>query len=117
MQALSPACHVIVATIYDDGRNLFAALKAGAHGYVLKDQDKDKIIGYLQGQALQQSNLTPRELEVTTLIGKGYTVEQTANSLGIAADTVRSYIKNIYQKLGVNSRAELALAAVRLGLA
>jgi DNA-binding NarL/FixJ family response regulator len=44
-----PDCQVIVATIYDDDRNLFTALKAGAQGYILKDQDKHKIIGYLNG--------------------------------------------------------------------
>ncbi|MDP2379801.1 MAG: response regulator, partial [Pseudohongiella sp.] len=42
-------CHVVVATIYDDDRNLFAALKLGAKGYILKDQDRGRIVSYLQG--------------------------------------------------------------------
>jgi DNA-binding NarL/FixJ family response regulator len=133
-------CQVIVATIYDDDRNLFTALKAGAQGYILKDQDKHKIIGYLnglkqnrpaisdassrrliehfnqQGSELQNTRLTRREHDVVVLLSQGYTVEQAATSLGISTETVRGYIKSIYQKLGISNRAELALAAVRLGI-
>ena len=133
-------CQVIVATIYDDDRNLFTALKAAAQGYILKDQDKHKIIGYLnglkqnrpaisdasskrliehfnqQGSELKNSRLTPREHDVVVLLSQGYTVEQAASSLGISTETVRGYIKSIYQKLEISNRAELALAAVRLGI-
>jgi DNA-binding NarL/FixJ family response regulator len=136
----SPNCQVVVATIYDDDKNLFAALKAGAQGYILKDQDKDKIISHLQGlkqdrPALsaatsrrlinhfnQQGNeltdykLTNREHQVLVLLSKGFTVEQTADSLNLATETIRGYTKSLYQKLGINNRAELALIAVRLGL-
>jgi DNA-binding NarL/FixJ family response regulator len=41
--------YIVVATIYDDDKNLFAALKSGAQGYILKDHDKEKIVSYLQG--------------------------------------------------------------------
>ena len=133
-------CQVIVATIYDDDRNLFTALKAAAQGYILKDQDKHKIIGYLnglkqnrpaisdasskrlikhfnqQGSELKNSRLTPREHDVVVLLSQGYTVEQAASWLGISTETVRGYIKSIYQKLEISNRAELALAAVRLGI-
>ena len=131
----------MVATIYDDDKNLFAALKAGAQGYILKDQDKDKIISHLhglkqdrpaisdatsrrlishfnqQGNDLTQYKLTGREHEVLVMLSKGYTIEQTAEMLKIAVETVRGYVKSLYAKLGVNNRAELTLVAVRLGLA
>lgn len=137
----TPACQVVVATIYDDDKNLFAALKAGAQGYILKDQDKDKIISHLlglqqdrpalsaatsrriishfnqQGSELTQYRLTAREHEVLLLLSKGYTIEQAAEALHIAIETVRGYVKSLYSKLGINNRAELTLIAVRLGLA
>lgn len=133
-------CYVVVATIYDDDRNLFAALKAGARGYILKDQDRDRIVGYLKGikknqppmsaassqrlidhfnnkgSALSQVGLTPREIDVLCLIGKGYSVEVTAGMLSLSADTVKGYVKSIYAKLGVSNRSEVTLEAIRLGI-
>lgn len=141
LRSLHPDCQVVVATIYDDDKSLFAALKAGAQGYILKDQDKDKIISHLhglkqdrpaisdatsrrlishfnqQGNDLAGYKLTAREHEVLVMLSKGYTIEQTAEMLKIAVETVRGYVKSLYAKLGVNNRAELTLVAVRLGLA
>lgn len=133
-------CYVVVATIYDDDKNLFAALKAGARGYVLKDQDRDRIVGYLKGikknqppissassqrlidhfnnkgSALSEVSLTPREVDVLCLIGKGYSVELAASMLALSADTVKGYVKSIYAKLGVSNRSEVTLEAIRLGI-
>jgi len=144
LNSLSLPCHIVVATIYDDDKNLFSALKCGAKGYILKDQDKDKIVGYLQGIKLDRpaisaasskrlidhfnvrgaelesevskAQLTPRETEVTCLIAKGFSVDETAGLLELSPDTIRGYVKNIYQKLGVNNRSEITLKALRLGL-
>jgi DNA-binding NarL/FixJ family response regulator len=133
-------CHVIVATIYDDDKNLFTALRSGANGYILKDQDKDKIVGYLKGiqhdrpalsdassqrlidhfnnsgSDLADSGLTPREIDVTRLIAKGYSVDETAGLLELSSDTVKGYVKSIYTKLDVNNRSEVTIKAVKLGL-
>ncbi|MDO9475696.1 MAG: response regulator transcription factor [Pseudohongiella sp.] len=133
-------CHVVVATIYDDDRNLFAALKSGAKGYILKDQDRGRIVSYLQGikkdqpamsaassqrlinhfnnkaDALAQAKLTPREVEVLCMIGKGFSVEDAAGMLQLSSDTVKGYVKTIYNKLGVSNRSEVTLEAIRLGL-
>lgn len=133
-------CYVIVATIYDDDANLLTALRSGARGYILKDQDLDKIVGYLQGikakqpalsaassqrliehfnnkgTQLQQHQLTPRELDVTCLVAKGYSIDEAATMLALAPDTVKGYVKSIYSKLGVSNRSELTLAAMNLGL-
>lgn len=138
--ALSRDCHIIVATIYDDDANLFAALRAGARGYILKDQDRDKIVGYLrgikeqrpalsaassrrlidhfnnEGNTLAEAKLTPREIDVTRLLAKGYSVEESAGLLQLSPDTVKGYVKSIYGKLEVNNRSELTLAAVKMGL-
>ena len=134
------ASYIVVATIYDDDKNLFSALKAGAKGYILKDQDSERIVSYLKGikknrpplsaassrrlidhfnnkgDALEQSQLTSRESEVICLIGKGYSVEDAAALLHLSPDTIKGYIKSIYAKLGGGNRAELTLEAVRLGL-
>ncbi len=133
-------CYMVVATIYDDDRNLFTALKAGAKGYILKDQDRERIVSYLQGikknrpalsaassqrliehfnskgEALEQSNLTRREIDVVCLIGKGYSVDQAAEVLKLSPDTIKGYVKSIYTKLQVTNRSEVTLEAIRLGI-
>ena len=140
LQGRSHPCYVVVATIYDDDQNLFAALKLGAKGYILKDQDRERIVSYLQGikknqppisaaasqrlidhfnhkgEARQASMLTPRETDVLCLIGKGYSVEDSSTLLGLSPDTVKGYVKSIYAKLGVSNRSEVTLEAIRLGI-
>lgn len=135
----APACLNIVASIYDDDRHIFPALRAGAHGYLLKDQGSDDIVPLLRGIADGQPplspaiarkilssfrpvpqeapvTLTPRETEVLTFIAKGMTTAETGALLGITRRTVDGYVKDIYRKLNVSSRAEAALSAQRIGL-
>lgn len=133
-------CYIVVATIYDDDRNLFTALKAGAKGYILKDQDRERIVSYLkgikknrpplspassqrliehfnnQGVALEKSQLTRREIDVICMIGKGYSVEDAALALALSPDTIKGYVKSIYSKLEVSNRSEVTLEAIRLGI-
>ncbi len=130
---------ILVVTIHDDDAHLFAALQAGANGYLLKDMPRrrfvEKLRGLLSGEpALSPAiasrlidyfhadgapvahPLTSREIEVLTLIAKGLKVPQVATQLGISANTVAGYVKEIYRKLGVSSRAEASLKAARMGL-
>jgi len=128
----------IVASIYDDDGHVFPALRAGARGYLLKDQPVDSIVVALRGIAFgepplspaiarrmlayfnspapQVSVLTARETEVLRLIAKGITQAETARLLMISQHTVSGYVKDIYRKLNVSSRAEAALMARDLGL-
>ncbi len=132
----------IVSTVFDDDAHVFPALRAGAEGYVLKDLPAGELArmlrGILDGQpplspsiarrllrqfqpaspapALQAEPLTARETEVLQLIAKGYTVQQTAAALGLSPHTASGYVKDIYRKLSINSRAEATLEAARLGL-
>ncbi len=136
----------IVTTIYDDDQHLFEAIAAGAQGYLLKDQHPNTLIQYLhridQGEPplsppiarriLQHfsnarsavalppeatdETLTPRELDVLRLLGRGLTVSEASRVLGLTPHTVAGYVKNIYRKLNVSSRAEAAVEAVRRGL-
>ncbi|MGB1457557.1 response regulator [Spongiibacter marinus] len=136
--AKNPQCSCVITTIFDDSEHLFAALKAGAEGYLLKDETTEvfsqRLMGILAGQPpLSPSiarrmlaffrpqkaieyNLTARESEVLTLIAHGYSVRNAAESLQLSHHTVADYLKDIYRKLQVNSRAEATLKAVDLGL-
>lgn len=136
----SSSMQIIVATIYDDDRHLFDALRAGANGYVLKDDDKEKIGQYLQGlnenktaistksldrvlnhfhaqgESRREISLTAREEDILRLIAKGYNVGDTAKLLTLSAHTVKGYIKTIYTKLDVSSRAEATAEAIKRNL-
>jgi len=136
----------IVTTIYDDDQNLYDAIAAGAQGYLLKDQHPDTFIQYLhridKGEPpLSPSiarrmlahfsqprsampvlpdeadeTLTPREMDVLRLLGRGLRVSEAARVLGLTPHTVAGYVKNVYRKLNISSRAEAAVEAVRRGL-
>lgn len=128
----------VVTTIFDDDRSLFSALYAGADGYLLKARPPGELtaalVGILAGQpplspAISRRllahfarpdagdpRLTAREIEVLSLVSKGFTVAATAQALSISPNTVAGYVKEIYRKLQVNSRAEAALEAQRRGL-
>ncbi len=149
MQQQQPNCYLIVATIYDDEDHLFNALRAGALGYLLKEERKEVLIAALKGvvsgqpplsptiaqkilrqfqapmmqstpvenvQEDQNPPLTAREEEVLNLVAKGFNRNEVADLLGISVNTAASHVKNIYRKLNVSSRAEVALEAKRLGL-
>lgn len=135
-----PRCQCVVTTIYADDQHLFPALRAGAAGYLLKDQPQARLVSQLRGicggepplspviarrllkmfdpepteTGLEQ--LSPRETETLILIAKGYRLNEVAASMGVTRNTAAGYIKNVYRKLEVTSRAEAALAAARLGL-
>lgn len=136
----APDCQCIVTTIFADDVHLFPALRAGARGYLLKDQAQADIVRALRGiiagepplspviarrllkvfapetQANADAGLTPREREVLGLIAKGYKLAEVAQQLGIAHNTAATFVKSVYRKLKVSSRAEATLEAARLGL-
>jgi DNA-binding CsgD family transcriptional regulator len=60
--------------------------------------------------------LSQREVDVLRLIGKGYSAPEAGRLLGISSHTASSYVRDIYRKLGISSRAEAAMEAVRRGL-
>jgi len=135
----------IVTTIYDDDEHLFEAIAAGARGYLLKDQHGDTLIDYLHridiGEpplspsiarrmlehfskprpghdpaAEEEAFLTAREVDVLRLLGRGLRVGEAARVLGLTPHTVAGYVKTVYRKLNISSRAEAAVEAVRRGL-
>lgn len=131
----------IVTTAMGSDSAIVAALSAGADGYVLKSDPPEMIASHLShipegGPPLSPAiarrvmdhfrttgpsaddaeQLTPRESEVLSLIGKGLRVSDVATALELAPSTVSSHIKAIYRKLNISSRAEAAFQAARLGL-
>ncbi len=142
LQSQFPHVLPVVATIYDDDAHLFDAIAAGARGYVLKDEEASLLVGYLQriergepplspslalrmlshfrgpaNRPADDAGLSPRETEVLTLLARGLTVAEAAKRLKLQPQTVASYVKVIYQKLCVTSRAEATREAIKRGLA
>lgn len=142
----APQATIVVTTIYDDDAHLLEAMVAGASGYLLKDRDVGEIARRLTGivhgevaispaiarrilhlfrsQTLllgavqaEPVPLTARETDVLRMIGRGLKVAEAAGALGLSELTVASYVKAIYRKLDISSRAEAALEAARRGLA
>lgn len=135
-QSLSNCC-VVITTIFDDDEHLFNALRLGAQGYLLKDEPEENLVQALQGITRGQpplsaavaqrilssfqpapcsGHLSPREEEVLLLLAKGYSNREAASALQLTTNTVAGYIKDIYRKLQINSRAEAATEAIRRGL-
>jgi DNA-binding NarL/FixJ family response regulator len=131
---------VVALTSFGEDERIHAALDAGASGYLLKDSDADQVAaavraahrGELQldpaiARRLMSSlradpredpaaQLTPRELEVLDLVGDGKANKEIATDLSIGERTVRTHVSNILAKLGLRSRTQAALWAVREGL-
>jgi len=137
-----PEVRVLILTAYDDDPYIFALLRAGADGYVLKTASGDELIravrAVYRGQsalspevatkvvqqtvtgkpataAEQVEPLTPRELDVLRLAARGLTNRAIGYELGISHRTVQGYLASIYRKLGVSSRTEAVTEAIRRG--
>jgi len=132
LKKLVPAVQIVMLTVYDDSEQIFKALEMGASGYLLKRTPADEILkavsevhhggapmsSYIARQVVQSfarrshteaTELTPRQVEVLELVAKGYINKEIADRLGISLETVRSYLKSIYEKLHVRSRTEAAM--------
>lgn len=138
------ATRSVVVTIYADDAHLFDAIAAGAGGYLLKDMGREDLVRYLRrleagetplspavarrmldyfrarpapvAEVEPEAALTPRETEVLRLIGRGLRSGEAAKVMGVTELTVAGYVKAIYRKLNICSRAEAALEAQRRGL-
>ncbi len=141
LHAQGTATAVLILTVRNDSQMVFDLLQAGAAGYVLKDDTLETLGSALQAvangeiwlssriteQVIQRAlgeakapskpspGLTPREMEVLRLLALGLDNEAIAQNLTLTMRTVQNHVSTIYGKLGVNSRAEAILYAIRRG--
>ena len=138
LKRLRPEAQILMLTIEDDNERVFAALRAGAAGYLLKAATPAEIMDGIQlvarggspmsaviarrvvesfhGAAKTSAakvDLTPRETEVLERIAGGKRVKEVAAELNLSATTVQTYLRRIYEKLQVHSQAEAVAKFLR----
>jgi DNA-binding NarL/FixJ family response regulator len=133
-----PEVEVVALTSFSEAERVHAALEAGAAGYLLKDAEADELAAAIRAarrgevhldpavaRKLTQSlvapqhtatGLTPREREVVVLVAQGRSNRDIADALVISERTARTHVSNVLVKLGLASRTQAALWAVREGL-
>ena len=133
-----PDTEVIALTSVLEDATVVAAVRAGAIGYLLKDTQADELCGAIHAAAAGQVRLAPqaaarlmnevrtpenpdmlteREIEVLRLLAQGQANKEIARTLHIAEKTVKTHVSNILAKLGLQSRTQAALYALRVGIA
>lgn len=133
-----PDIAILMLSSFGDDPELFAALKAGASGYLLKDMGGDELVAAVRGAAsgdpqlhpriarrLMQkmpapndpfAELTPREEDVLRCLARGLSNKEIADELVVAETTIKGYVSTILSKLHISDRTQAALLAVRYGL-
>ena len=138
----SPHIRILVVTMFQDDDSVFAALRAGARGYVLKDMDDveitrailavgngeaifspaiaERMMNFFSTRSMLPAEIFPEltesELNVLKLMAHGVSNEDIAQQLSFSIKTVRNYISNIYSKLQVADRAQAVIKAREAGL-
>ena len=137
---VAPKVAVLMLTMFDDDDSVFAAVRAGALGYVLKGNDPEDIVRAITSVAAGEAvfgpgiarraltflgapgaqpvlpALTPREREVLTLIATGLGNATIADQLGVSPNTIANHVSSIFRKLQVDTRAEAIVTARDAGL-
>jgi DNA-binding NarL/FixJ family response regulator len=130
-----PDIHVLVVTTYDTDADIHAALDAGATGYLLKDARRDELYAAVRAAARGETTLAPavasrvldrmrgdptaltrREVQVLQNVAAGRRNRDIARRLYIGEATVKSHLRHIYDKLGVDDRAHAVTVAVERGI-
>ena len=138
IKAVFPEINILMLTVFEEDEKIFAAIKAGANGYLLKKDSPQKILDAIkelsEGKSsmngliakkvmeyfhkkklvpkIEDFHLSRREQEILELLIEGLTYKEIAARCFISPETMNSHVKNIYQKLNVHSRAE---ATARFG--
>ena len=143
LSVMLPCTALLVLTVHDDAARVFASLRAGANGYLLKTSSSRELVAgikaaYAGGSPLSPAvaglviqafkktpnttkpiiplpSLAPRERQILESLAKGMAPKEVAAELFLSYETVRDYLKNIYQKLHVRSRTEAVLKYLEAG--
>lgn len=133
-----PYLPVLILTTFTDDAHVYAALRAGASGFLLKEMSGDDLVDCIRGAAQGKPQLHPdiarrlmlrvpmpedplkmltdRERGILKLLARGLSNKEIAGDLSLTEVTVKGYISDLFIKLGVNDRTQAALMAVRYGL-
>ena len=136
--ALAPKAKIIILTVSDDSRDLYAAVQAGVRGYILKESSANEVVEAIKrvhrGEAVlppaltarlldelsrpgyTPTELTEREREILRYIARGLSNKEIAAVVGLSENTVKTHVRKIRTKLNARSRAEAAAYAVQAGL-
>ena len=131
LKPLLPNTQFMMLTVYEDTDHIYNALAAGATGYLLKQTSREELLGAVDDvhrggspmtsniarkvvQSFKQAStsvppgeeLSPREQEVLELLARGYLYKEIAERLNISVPTVNTYVRRMYEKLHVRSRAQ-----------
>jgi len=141
LKPILPQTQFVMLTVYEDDNHIFRALAAGASGYMLKQTPRQMLLTALKevhagGSPMSSSiarkvvqsfcrpvsgppnaNLSPREQEVLQLLARGFLYKEIADSLQLSVQTVNTYIRRIYEKLHVRSRAQAIALYAHLPIA
>src|SRR6478735_7117609 len=117
VRAVDANVKALILTSYDDDEALFAAIMAGAAGYVLKEITGQDLIGAVRqvaGTAPELAGLTEQELKLLALIAEGLTNRQIGERMFLAEKTVKNYVSHLLAKLGLERRTQAAVLATEL---
>ncbi len=128
-----PKARVIVLTTFDLDEDIYRAIQSGAKSYLLKDSSEEELTSTIRAVYADEQELPPkvaarlaarlqrpelhgRELEVLRMLIKGYCNKEMAADLHLSEDTIKAHLKSLFAKLGVRSRTEAAIVAIRHGV-
>ena len=133
-----PGLPILILTSFSDDAHIYAALRAGASGFLLKEMGGDELVEAIRGAAKGKPQLHPeiarrlmerapmpedpfeklteRERELLKLLARGMSNKEIAVALTLTEMTVKGYVSDVLMKLGVSDRTQAALMAVRFGL-
>jgi DNA-binding NarL/FixJ family response regulator len=132
---------VLMLTVFEDEENVFRALCRGAHGYLLKNTEPARLLDYIReadagGSPMSpeiarkvvrlfrkitpprhaKHDLSPQQIRLLALLAEGRSYQSVAREMGISINTVRGYVRIVYEKLHVHSRSGAVAEALRSGV-
>lgn len=129
-----PDARIIILTTYDGDEDIYRGLQTGAKGYLLKDIDREEILGAIRAvhngqkyvpttvgaklvERMSNPHLSERETDVLKLLATGKSNREIGSALGIAEGTIKFHVNNILHKLNVSDRTQAVITAFQRGIA
>lgn len=133
LKAKGNTARIIVLTSFETDEDIYRAVEAGAHGYLLKNTSETEMLDAIRAvhakqryfpthiagrlaERIARASLTAREIQALELLAKGLTNKQIGMALKISEHTARNHVNSIMEKLGVSDRTEAVITALQQGL-